>query len=310
MVKYYLKKIIQSAGEPQQHCDMTGWIEIANTGAQNCGIYINNEHLDKLMKCGTFVDDRVAPINKIAHIFPYIYDSCIGDHKYKYNVIMEKMDGDLDQIIKNDIFGKTLDRLNLGNEQRVQIELIFKFKNSAKSVTNDDIFKINSNMLITFKLYETVIREFMNDIHSVYNMLYNEITRVNVKLADIGYFYNDRKFDNYGYKLVDHLLMDDYRTPNVPMYNNKYLYIYILDWEGGLSDHDDDFIYELNKGTISSIDAIYFGGNRMAPIFDSVSDDLKKILSKFYIFDTSRYTHNFKDINDVKIYLRSNGIVI
>jgi len=55
-----------------------------------------------------------------------------------------------------------------------------------------------------------------------------------LKLIELNYNYTDLKFDNFGYKLSNLPLEDDYRKNNVPLILYKYFYVFFIDPESGL----------------------------------------------------------------------------
>jgi len=57
-----------------------------------------------------------------------------------------------------------------------------------------------------------------------------------LELIKIGFYHNDDKFDNYGFKLIDETteVNDRFKRINLPKIGNKFIYIYFIDWDSGL----------------------------------------------------------------------------
>lgn len=142
-----------------------GWKAIKNFGQHNCGIFINDDEPDKIIKCeyGNKCSEKfnmVNIINKQMQLFPIIYNLFeINDKCY---IKMEKMDGDITNIFLDIIPKMTLNKMNVDENTKENIMKLFKFKftgsfESIQSVNTDSIILYvyqNQNKIPELLAYE------------------------------------------------------------------------------------------------------------------------------------------------------------
>jgi hypothetical protein len=124
--------------------------------------------------------------------------------------------------------------------------------------------KINEfEPLINIKLYDTFMNKIFEKIDEIYPIVMKEIIKIKIKLMNKNYYYNDNKFDNFGFSFKDITDEEEY-----PIIFGKKIKTYILDWESGLSKisdvdynnyeyHIENLIDEYNKGVNYAINGQY-----------------------------------------------------
>ena len=303
--KYIKLKNIQQLGGTM--VTLTDWIEIPNNGQNNCGIYIHRTDPSLIMKCGAKLSDNVSIINTQASIFPKEYDEFI--HKGEHYLVMERLDGDITSIYFNLIPLRILNSMDIDSITKEHIKIIFDIKTPATmkpiipfDVQVNTLAMISQNQNITLELYNKFIDNLIIEWDKFHNIIKKEIVRVLLKLIDLGYSYEDMKFDNFGYKLSDVIIETDFRKENVPKLFGKYFYLYILDPDSGLfplvyKDTLDDYFkshhnYSFSSGEINetvlkfkkqidlkTLEDIYKNGI----LIESIQDKYKKLL--FWVND-------------------------
>ena len=235
----YLDLIKQKGGAI---CNLEEWVEITNNGQQNCGIFIHKTNPSIIMKCGASMSKNIEKINSQASIFPKEISEC-NDSKNRTYLIMERLDGDITSIYFNILPMIVLDKMQLDKNTIRDIKMIFDIKTNTtmkpiipKDQQENILGTISStNKNITLKLYDTFIDKLKEEWIVYHNIISKEIVKVLLKLLELGFSYNDMKFDNFGYKLSDTIIGTDYRKGDVPKIYDKYFYVYILDPVSGLS---------------------------------------------------------------------------
>lgn len=320
---------VQYGGDLQEF--LYGFTQIPNAGQHNCGIFIRD---NLIIKCSNGLNDtktqEAMKINQTAIIFPQIYDIYKDEVNKKHYVKMEKLDGDITNLFYEEIPNRVLNDMEFDDAIKIDIMKIFdakipKIVGGIHLITHiyydrgtnnfgtyfleslqriNDYFKeINPN--ITFLMYDNFMNIVLATIKKYYISITTAMTNLLMTLFNMGKTYFDNKFDNYGYKLVD-AQMDEYTVP----FYDKFIRIYILDWESGLSNvteysykHMMDAIddryslytvhgqYYMKNFNQSIILKDYFG----TPLTDieqqniksllGVSDELYNILMKDYVFD-------------------------
>ena len=216
------------------------WIEISNNGQHNDGIFINIDDPSIIMKCGTSINKYVEIINSQVKLFPKQISNCI--HNNKSSLIMERLDGDITALYFNIFPDYVLkNMLNINDQTKKDIKNLFNIKIPTTILPiipinehNDLLIEISKNIEITLDLYDTFIKQLIILWHEYHKLIVKEIVKIQLKLIELNFNYTDFKFDNFGYKLTDNPLEDDYRKDNVPIILGKYLYVFFIDPESGL----------------------------------------------------------------------------
>ena len=302
--KKYVEKIAQIGGhipliEELDENFLDGWRKITNYGQQNCGIFMNDIYIDKLIKCGKSYDySKLDELNsQPLLIFPKIHTVHIFNSNHY--IKMDKLDGDLTQLIFETLLRESISELALDpiyydifhlkipktmnsrivildNLLEVNVALddelktnILKFmrenpaiefnntkihiigKNELQSNINGDSYTLyiypkcvdsynekfniikssieyyqylhthinHTDYIRLFNLFETKFNNIVPEILKIILKLKNKLLEQNLK-------YEDNKFDNFGYKIIEEDMSDGFTF----MYNGKYFRIYILDW--------------------------------------------------------------------------------
>lgn len=218
---------------------------------------------------------------------------------------MEKFDGDVTQMLYERLAKLSIKKLNVDNSTADALYALYRFKMPA-TVGRDDkqlldkLIQTSANTL-KFETYNAFMKQFEEDLRKMLHEVGKQIYTILMKMIEVGYYYADNKFDNYGFTLSD----KNEKHLDVMWENNKigdkYFFIRLLDWGSGLekieetdkqqkiynvSDfYDSNFqnfskygqynSYTLTGLTVESV-------NLMKTI--QMSGDLKKIINTEYIF--------------------------
>jgi len=315
-----LREVIrQNGGEPTVERLLEGYKEIPNSGQQNCGIFVSNEPWKEkyIIKCerGDLRNDEklkdAIEINSIFQnkgmlLFPRIPDKPVYDAtNNKTYIKMEKFDGDVTQMLYERLAKLSIKKLNVDNSTADALYAVYRFKMPA-TVGRDDkqlldkLIQTSANTL-KFETYDAFMKQFEEDLRKMLHEVGKQIYTILMKMIEVGYYYADNKFDNYGFTLSD----KNEKHLDVMWENNKigdkYFFIRLLDWGSGLEKIEDtdkqqkiynvaDFYdsnfqnfskygqynsYTLTGFTVESV-------NLMKTI--QMSGDLKKIINTEYIF--------------------------
>ena len=234
-------------------CDFTDWKEIKNAGQHNCGIFVNKKNPDIIMKCALEKDEKnedVIEINKKTQLFPKIYDHCT--YEKKFYCIMEKLDNDITFVFFHVLPDMVIHEMKL-DDKKDFIKKIFFIKQPQNSYSTDDekkeiLDEINSKCTLTFDEYDIFIKKLIEKWKKFHFIIIPKIAEMLLTLISLGYFFNDFKFDNLGYKLSKDKLNDN--AFFVDLFD-QYLCIYFLDWTSGLEKITGEEVqYYTNKVTI------------------------------------------------------------
>ncbi len=229
----------------------------------------------------------------------------------------------INKITEINIKGKTYEMYNYDIKETQK-----KYETQKKII---EIIKKIQN--ISFELYNSFMIELIEMRNNYYEIIIKEIIKIKLKLWELNYYYDDNKFDNYGYILSNEPKINDYRTSNVPKIFDKYFYIYILDPESGLykiedsNDLEDETQNVIEQVNIGMKNYSIFGQYSITRINSSVinpyiniknetlnllglNDDMIKILDTDYTFDIAKFTHNFTNIDEIKgfVYTPVNNL--
>jgi len=170
-----------------------------------------------------------------------------------------------------------------------------------KTTFRDFISPLENIYELENRLKESKITKILFDsFFSQYNKLFNEliieitkqITKIKLILKDFGKKYTDNKFDNFVFELSqnkrEHLGVN--WTKN--NFFDQYLYIYVIDWDSGLSNIDTDTNTNIYNYSV-------YGTNRLDEILNKVlhNFDLKNINSNINKILNTKYKLNFSNIN-------------
>jgi hypothetical protein len=313
----------------QKYLDLKGgvmrdWIQINNSGQQNCGIFINNSRPNEIMKC-EYGDKRYnIYLEKLHHrsvidVFPKIIKTEYKKNENKTYTIMDKLDGDLTQLFCEVIPKLIINKITSDKDMQKNILSLFSYK--VRQSWNDDganfyylendqlqniidgkdtdskyykkILDLKKSNNITFKIYNDFMQQLFYHFDFIYSKILKKIIGKLYRLYQVNFEYNDFKFDNFGYKFKSGC------NENNILMNIDCIDIYIIDWGSGLDDSDGyatlNKIIDIINGEI--VFAKYGEGNFKdinSPIIrDEQIDLLKKILSDDLIkILLSKYEYN------------------
>lgn len=178
----------------------------------------------------------------------------------------------------------------------------------------DKIRKIKTISNITFELYDSFITKLLELWTMYHPIISREIIKIKLLLANLGYSYEDSKYDNLGY------ILNDNPDNDAPLIFDKYLHVYFIDSTSGLNNTYDlnricnNIILTINSG----VDYTVNGDGYLSEINLSVlpynpinldplglDPEIIKIIEKEYRFDTTPYRHiyNFTNITDLEIHI-------
>lgn len=135
---------------------------------------------------------------------------------------------------------------NENNENNRYIFDEYDYIHKCGHTIQDNNNKINSliqsikKLNIDFVTYKHFVLESILQIKKVFPEIIRAIANIRYKLNELGYIYNDNKFDNYGYKIVND------SSPYTFSYNDKYYRVFFLDPESGLSIRNNQTEFDVN----------------------------------------------------------------
>lgn len=276
---------------------ISGWKKIPNLGQQNCGIFINNNEPDKIMKCEDGKRDNLTKINSINEqfqLFPKIYKQYYTDVSDKTYTIMQKFDGDLTNYLMHFVPQEILKKPQFKSHAE-QIYAIYDFMmpKTSKNTIESSIPPVVENSDVTIELYDKFINELTNELNVILPEINKQIAMIELVLYNLGYEYVDDKFDNFGYILSDNVI-EHLAVWKANKFFNKYVYVYVIDWDSGLFERNE---YRTIKNILDIYNnkaITYFGVNGQYSInnigfvnkyyvkLDDLKQNIKQILSKEY----------------------------
>lgn len=283
-----MKKYIIKKGGNYGIINESSWKQITNAGQQNCGIYLSDIHKDKIIKCNNSCYDTkeklVEEINKQMHIFPTIYET-----KNERHVLMERFDGDITDLLFKVLPRKILDDMEAINPNlQNDIYLIFRGLMNH-TMKNDDSFTYNIELLeklkeskLTLQTYLNFFNFFKKELNKILPFIQNQILLLHIQLFKLGFSYGDHKFDNFAYKLSPTPIKHLGYNINKSKFFDKYISVYIIDWDSGLSK-----IYDTNNFNIGD----YYGYDKNDPDAEiNINKEIKSL---------ENITKITKDNNDI-----------
>jgi len=138
---------------------LNDWKEISNVGQQNCGIFLNESHPDKIMKCEPGGISKTLKMasdleNILEHqVFPKIYEVYIREGNNKY-IVMERFGGDLTDFILHLLPRKILDKLGYPEDVKADIIKIHELKMPATMAPVDERFMFHGFNEASLNFYE------------------------------------------------------------------------------------------------------------------------------------------------------------
>jgi len=248
-----LREIVrQNGGEPTVERLLEGYKEIPNSGQQNCGIFVSDEPLEKgyIIKCerGDHRNDEklkdAIAINRIFQdkgmlLFPRIPDKPVYDPtNNKTYIKMEKFDGDVTQLLYEHLAKLSIKKLNVDDATADALYAVYRYKMPSTVLRNekqlmDNLMQTSANTL-KFETYDAFMKQFEEDLRKMLHEVGKQMYIILMKMIEVGYIYEDNKFDNYGFTLSD----KNEKHLGVTWENNKigdkYFFIRLLDWGSGL----------------------------------------------------------------------------
>lgn len=255
------------------------YIRVSNNfGQNNCGIFLDKEDNTKILKCyqkqpniDNIQDANTLLQQKKIQIFPIIHKLIQSNNKFY--IYMDKFDGDLTQLCLNVLVNILVDTDEF-KLYKDDILMIINLKINIINIYDTEtilhlISKLNFINNITKEIFENFIKQlFIQWNKLLADNISMQIIRQYLILRSIGYYYSDMKFDNFAYKLSDmplnnHLPLDNIddfsfklndKTVDIKVFKSidndnifyseflqKYLYIYIIDWDSGLFKYNGTY---------------------------------------------------------------------
>ena len=143
------------------------WKPVSNYGQNNCGIFLNAENKQKLVKCLFSSNelrkpnDLVVNINRMAHfhIFPEIYRYFrIADDPKKGEIFieMERFDGDLSDLIQYSLPRMIIKNMGLENDVIDDLIQLYETKLFSRSMLTINFTPILTYIIKTFDTIEFI----------------------------------------------------------------------------------------------------------------------------------------------------------
>lgn len=193
--------------------DLEGWIQVSMPGRYNCGIYINNNHPDKIIKCTIMRQkkdrilikntlEKVIELNEEVQFFPLIYDYTIidGDMYVK----MQRLNGSLADFYRKFLPNVVLERLinerKITDNEKINIIKLFEMKKEYTLGSNE--FKWQKFKCSEFHVKCLTDNEFFDKAE-------NEIKKINLDVyqdKDISLIIDGKQYSykkQYGMTLRD-----------------------------------------------------------------------------------------------------------
>jgi hypothetical protein len=349
-----LKSLEQKGGYINHKYDdlkfLDNWDEIKNSGQQNCGIFINKNKPKKIIKCtkSSHKLDDADKINKESktNIFPEIYQIYTID-KNQY-IEMEKFDGDVTDLLLHKSINIILKQININDQQRSDIKFLYNamtpyttlpqgpnfwmynftylpndstIQETIKSENFIDLANRLKNSTITSNMYDLFFNHLQDFLTKIIPEVTKQIFMLRYSLIKLGFEYNDNKYDNYAYDLLDY--KKNYLEINWSnnKFNNINFYIHIIDWDSGLFKIEQDeeeikwsqdkLIRYFNNTELFSIHGQYSLRtiNKKlvtsdSPLKSHFLPEIFKIISKDYGFDDNQLPKfSFKSLDEIKEYI-------
>lgn len=114
-------------------------------------------------------------------------------------------------------------------------------KENVRSII-DNLVQIRTRFgtyTVTEAMYQTFMNKFKSALELMIPEVIKQMTMIEIILSNNKYAYLDIKYDNFGYVLEDKKRTHFGIDWNGNMFDNRYFYVYALDWESGLSKIDD-----------------------------------------------------------------------
>lgn len=127
--KYYILKNLIGGGDVDEF--LSGYNEIPNSGQQNCGIFVSDIEQNFIIKCeeGNHLERKEfigAKKLQELNIFPKIESSIYDDENDKTYIKMERLDGDLTQLLYEVTPKQILDDMDISPEEKEDIYNFFQ----------------------------------------------------------------------------------------------------------------------------------------------------------------------------------------
>jgi len=372
-----------------------GWEMIPNLGQRNCGIFIKNNDITRILKCQPKTATayaKIISVDKLASsltypVFPNIYN--VYTHGSDMYIEMQRFSGDLTDLLFHKLPRKILDKMVLDEEitadqsdqimdlyehminrtmkhKHYNIGIYTKLDDKMFTLMDDsefqkfiespdfDIKKVDigfsnndskmyvgqvitdlkkirdrfGKYTVTKDMYDNFSKKFKNALEMMIPEVIIQMSMIEIVLLKNNYYYRDMKYDNFAYVLEDerrkHLGIDW----NNNKFDNRYFYVYLLDWDSGLEISTEDFykviyskeiqdLYNLKNIKRISIHGQYSINNIQGPLIRYPVELLSKIAPQEVIeiithqdpwFELNFIERNFNDLDTIQKHLTSDGI--
>ena len=213
--------------------------------------YVNNDDENKIVyyKMEKFNYDVTQ------FIYEKIFNVCITEYCNTKNIKINK-------VKLYEIFHILMPKAKNIIFIRDYIDKLFEFDYSDDSNDNKDNIKLCIQTLIDYFLplqftyydYVEIIKFFTLKMDIIIKSILNQIKILQIKLFDFNIFLQDLKFDNFAIKLTQ--TNEKYLGENLDdnKYLNNYFYVYVIDYESGISLNMTDYTDETRQKHIKYIE--------------------------------------------------------
>lgn len=213
--------IIENKTQEQINDELKDYIKNFTTGQQNCGVFSNKNsniiYLCKSICCPQNYLCDIIEINNKVKLFPSVFGIIKSIDTQKYYIKMEKLTGDIFDLIFNKIPSNIIKNSSLSKDIINDFEVIYKIrrKNNFSFRYNIDdrtilnykentipyksYNKIMSNLKITYEIFDNLMRQILNKIETELNKIIKIIIKKIYQLYTLSYKHMDLKLDNFGY---------------------------------------------------------------------------------------------------------------
>jgi hypothetical protein len=256
-IRTILKQIITYENSPQikiiDDIDniLKNWHKIQNYGQKNCGIFINEEYPDRILKCDNILVNlnKILDVIHIESIIPNLFPKIHEIYNLKYT-IMEKLNGDLSElcykILPNEL-------IKITEEFQSQKDQILRYLDLI--IPKIDI-RLTKEEFLALKpsLFDRFFKLYLEKLLFVLKYITYQVVYLNIILAICGYEYRDNKLDNFSFRIVPNIFAKEHHALlnnkiffrgilDNTIFTNTFIEINFLDWDSGLRKIDDELQY-------------------------------------------------------------------
>lgn len=215
--------IMENKTEEQINDELKDYIKNITTGQQNCGVFSSKNsniiYLCKSICCPQNYLCDIIEINNKVKLFPYIFGIIKVTDAQKYYIKMEKLSGDIFDLVFNKIPSDIIKNSDLPKDIIDEFEVIYKIRRKNNfsfeyNIDNRTIVnykenkipyksynKIMSNLKITYEIFDNLMRQILNKIEIELNKIIKIIVKKIYQLYTLSYKHTDLKLDNFGYNI-------------------------------------------------------------------------------------------------------------